>query len=50
MKEKLIILGRTNWKGNFYIKFRAEEKSMIIVKKIIEEIDSDMERPMDSNK
>jgi len=39
--ERLIISGRTNWKKGFYIKFKAEEKSMRIIKKIIEEMGSD---------
>ncbi len=39
--DKLIIAGRTNWKGGFYIRFKAEEKSMKIIKKIVEEIGSD---------
>src|SRR3989344_4084641 len=41
MKEKLIIEGRTNWKKGFYIKFEAQEKSMKIIKKIVEELGSD---------
>jgi hypothetical protein len=34
--NKLIIAGRTNWEKGFYIKFEAEEKSMKIIKKIVE--------------
>jgi len=30
--------GRTSWEGGFYIKFKAEEKSMRIIKKIVEEM------------
>lgn len=38
---KLTIEGRTNWENKFYIKFKAEDKSMMVVKKIIEEIGDD---------
>lgn len=38
---KLIIAGRTNWKNGFYIKFKAEEKSMKTIKKIIQELGSE---------
>ena len=39
--EKLTVAGRTNWKAGFYIKFKAEEKSMKIIKKIVEGLGSD---------
>ena len=39
--EKLIIAGRTNWEKGFYIKFKAEEKSMKIIKKIVEDLGSE---------
>lgn len=39
--EKLTIVGRANWKNGFYIKFKAEEKSMKIIKKIIEDMGSE---------
>lgn len=39
--EKLIIAERVNWKMGFYIKFKAEEKSMLIIKRIVEELGSD---------
>ena len=32
--DKLIILGRTNWEKKFYIKFKADDNSMRIIKKI----------------
>jgi len=41
MKEKLIIEGRTNWKDGFYVKFESEERSMKIIKKIVEELGSE---------
>ena len=41
MKNKIIIEGRTNWEGGFYVKFEAEEKSMKIIKKIVEELGSE---------
>jgi|TARA_Y100000034_G_scaffold80291_1_gene96342 hypothetical protein len=36
--EKLIVAGRTNWENKFYVKIRAEEKSIKIIKKIVEEM------------
>jgi len=39
--EKLTIVGRTNWENKFYIKFKATDNSMKIVKKIIEEIEDE---------
>ena len=39
--RKLIISGRTNWEKGFYIKFKAEEKSMKVIKKILENLGSD---------
>jgi hypothetical protein len=39
--KKLITAGRTNWKNGFYIKFKAKEKSMKLIKKIVEELGSD---------
>jgi len=39
--ERLIIAGRTNWKKGFYIKFKAKEKSMKVIKKIVGEMGSD---------
>ena len=39
--EKLIIASRNNWKDGFYIKFNAGEKSMSIIKKIVQELGSD---------
>ncbi len=36
--DKLIVAGRTNWKGGFYTKFKAEQKSMKIIKKLFEEL------------
>lgn len=39
--KKLTIAGRTNWEGGAYIKFKAEEKAMIIIKKIVGELGSD---------
>ena len=39
--EKLTITGRTNWGGGFYVKFKAEEKSMKIIKKLVEEFGSE---------
>ena len=41
MENKLIIAGRTNWERGFYVKFEAEEKSMKIIKKIVEELGSE---------
>lgn len=41
MDKKLIINGRTNWEGGFYVKFQAEEKSMKIIKKIVGGLDSE---------
>lgn len=37
----LTILGRTNWEGGFYLKFKAEENSLLILKKIAEELGSE---------
>ena len=39
--NKLTIAGRTNWKSGFYVKFKAREKSMSIIKKIVEELGSE---------
>lgn len=39
--EKLTIAGRTNWKHGFYVKFKAEEKSMKVIKKIVETLGSE---------
>lgn len=39
--ERLTILGRTNWKKGFYVKFKAEEKSMKIIKKIVKDFGSE---------
>lgn len=36
--HKLKIAGRTNWENRFYIKIHAEEKSIKIIKKIVDEI------------
>ena len=41
MDKKIIIAGRTNWEKGFYVKFEAEEKSMKIIKKIVEELGSE---------
>jgi len=41
MEKKLIITGRTNWEGGFYVKFEAEEESMKIIKKIVGEFGSE---------
>lgn len=41
MENKLIIDGRTNWAKGFYIKFEAKEKSMKMIKKIVEELGSE---------
>lgn len=39
--EKLIIALRNNWKDGFYIKFKANEKAIRIIKKISEDLGSD---------
>ncbi len=39
--DRLKIIGRTNWGSGFYIKFKAEKKSMETIKKIVEELGSD---------
>ncbi|MBI4146807.1 hypothetical protein HY489_05720 [Candidatus Woesearchaeota archaeon] len=39
--DKLTIVGRTNWEGGFYVKLKSEEKVMKIIKKIVEDLDSD---------
>jgi len=39
--EKLTIAGRTNQKKKIYIKFKAENKSMKIINKILQDFDSD---------
>jgi hypothetical protein len=39
--DKLVIAGRTNWEGGFYIKFKAVEKSMKVIKKIVEKMDDE---------
>lgn len=39
--EKLKIVGRTNWSKGFYIKFKATTNSMEIIKKMVEEADSE---------
>ena len=36
-----MIARRANWKKGFYIKFKAEKKSMLIIKKIVEELGSE---------
>lgn len=36
--DKIIIAGRTNWENKIYIKFKAKEKAMKVIKKIVEEI------------
>lgn len=37
----LTILGRSNWTGGFYLKFKAEEKSIKIIKKLAEKLGSE---------
>jgi hypothetical protein len=39
--EKLIIAGRTNGESSFYIKFKVQEKSMSIIKKIVQDLGSE---------
>ena len=39
--DKLIICGRTNWEDKFYIKVKAAENSMEVLKKFIGEIGDD---------
>ena len=39
--EKLIITGVTNWKDRFYVKFKADDKSMAIIRKMMEELGSE---------
>lgn len=39
--NKLTIAGRANWENGFYVKFKAEEKSMKIIKKIVEDFGSE---------
>ena len=36
--DKLTIAGRTNWENKFYIKFKATDKAMKVLKKFLEEI------------
>lgn len=36
--DKLIIAGRTNWENKFYIKFKATDTSMKVIKKFVKEI------------
>ena len=39
--DKITIAGRTNWENKFYIKFKATNKSMKVIKKFVEEIGDD---------
>jgi hypothetical protein len=39
--KKLTVLARSNWTDRFYVKFRAEKDSMLVVKAIVETLSMD---------